>query len=110
LEKSWYECLGYPLRAWPLVLAMAAAMTLLTIVAALLLPRALALAEIALDAEGILVALVTLLGCLTAVAYVCGWLDCVLASAAEGEAQQVRWPGGHLLWVYQQFLGWALAF
>jgi hypothetical protein len=52
----------------------------------------------------------SLLGTLTAAAYVCGFLDCVLASAAEGESQQVRWPGRHLLWVCKQFLGWALAF
>jgi hypothetical protein len=108
LETHWYECLGYPFRAWPLVLALAGAMALLTLVVALLLPPA--LADVGPDAMGIPVALASLLGTLTAVAYVCGFLDCVLASATAGESQQVRWPGRDLLFVYRSFLVWGLAF
>jgi hypothetical protein len=108
LETYWHQCLGYPFRAWPLVLAMAVAMTLVTTVVALILPQA--LAESTLDVPGISALSGALLLMLTAIAYVCGFLDCVLASATAGESKQVRWPGRDLAFVYRRSFVWGLAF
>jgi hypothetical protein len=108
LEKLWYECLWYPFRAWPLVLALAGAMTLLTTALVLILPRV--LAELTLDVPTVAVAAVCLVGPLLVPAYVCGFLDCVLAAGIAGESRHVRWPGRELGLIVRSFFAWLLAF
>jgi hypothetical protein len=108
LERRWYQCLAYPFRAWPLILAMAAGLTVLTAAVALLLPRL--LREMPLDSVSIPVGLISSLGPLLALGYVCAFLDCVLASGAAGESRHVRWPGRDLLLVFRSLVAWGLAF
>jgi hypothetical protein len=108
LETRWYECLWYPFRALPLALALAAAMTLLTVSLALIVPRL--LREVVLDGASIAVGCVCMLGPLLIPAYVCGFLDCVLAAALAGEARNVRWPGRDLGLIVRSFLAWLFAF
>lgn len=108
LETHWYQCVWYPFRAWPLVLVLAWALAVLTAVGALAVPRI--LAEIQFDAVSVSVGLVCLIGPLAGVGYACGFLDCVLASAAAGEARFIRWPGGNLLLVFRSLAAWTLAF
>jgi hypothetical protein len=100
--------LGYPFRAWPLILAMAGGLTLLTAIVALVLP--LALRDVTLDAVSIPIGLISSLGPLAALGYICGFLDCVLASGMAGESRYVRWPGRSLALVYRSLLAWLLAF
>jgi hypothetical protein len=108
LEKHWYECLWYPFRAWPVALALAAAMTPLTVALALVVPRL--LREMVFDAKIITVAAVCSLGPLLIPAYVCAFLDCVLAAAMAGESRNVRWPGRDLALIVRSFLAWLVAF
>src|SRR5262245_13234362 len=107
LEERWYQCVWYPFRAWPLILALAAGLTLLTAATALILPRA--LREMPLDRVSIPIGLVSSLGPLLALGYVCAFLDCVLASGAAGESRHVRWPGRDLLLVFRSLVAWVLA-
>jgi hypothetical protein len=108
LETHWYECWRYPFRAWPLIAGLTLALTVLTTVGALAVPRI--LADITLNAVNLGVALVCLVGPLMVLGYACGFLDCVLASAAQGESRFIRWPGGNLALVFRSLVAWALAF
>jgi hypothetical protein len=108
LERRWYHCLAYPFRAWPLILAMAGGLTILTAAVALVLP--LVLRDVPLDAVSIPIGLISSLGPLAALGYICGFLDCVFASALAGESRYVRWPGRSLLLVYRSLLAWLFAF
>jgi hypothetical protein len=107
LEAHWYQCLWYPFRAWPLVLGLAAAMSLLTALAALILPHL--LTDMEWDRTNIGVGIVCLIGPLMIPAYVCGFLDCVLAASMAGEARHVYWPGRDLLLITRSFVAWVLA-
>jgi hypothetical protein len=106
METYWYECLGYPFRAFPLVFGLGLALSLLTAVFVLLMPQV--LAETPADARLIPV-LMTFLVPLLVLAHVCGFLDCVLASAADGESRYIRWPGLNLTLVIRSFFAWVLA-
>jgi hypothetical protein len=108
LETHWYECAWYPFRAWPLVLVLAAVLTVLTAAVALVLPRV--LAEMPLDAVSVPVGLVSLVPLLALLGYVCAFLDCVLAAGMAGEARHVRWPGRDLGLIFRSFVAWVLAF
>jgi hypothetical protein len=106
MEKYWYECLGYPFRAFPLVIGSALALSLLTAAFALLIPQV--WAETPGDARLVPI-LMTFLLPIMVVAYVCGFLDCVLASAADGESRFIRWPGRNLALISRSFFAWVLA-
>jgi hypothetical protein len=106
MERYWFECLGYPFRAMPLVFGLALALSLLTVIFVLLIPEA--LAETPGDARLGPVLLAFLLP-MIAFAYVCGFLDCVLSSAADGESRHIRWPGRNLALILRSFIAWVLA-
>src|SRR5262249_47109792 len=108
LETSWYECLAYPFRAWPLVLVLAAVITLLTAAAALGLPRL--LAEVPLNATSIPYIVVSILPLVLLAGYVCGFLDCVLAGGMAGESRFVHWPGRDLGLIVRSLGAWLVAF
>jgi hypothetical protein len=108
LERGWYQCLWYPFRAWPLILALAFGLMWLTTAAALLLPRA--MTETPWDTFSITTGLVSLVGPVLLLGYVFGFLDCVLASAAVGESRHVRWPGRNLGLVFRSLCSWVIAF
>lgn len=92
LERHWYECLRFPIYATPLLLPAALGMTALSGITALALSQ---LSAVEIRSAGILavcwVAPVLTLG------YLCGFLQCVLASAAAGETGFVSGPGIELL-------------
>jgi hypothetical protein len=108
LERGWYQCLRYPFRAWPLILALAFGLMWLTTAAVLLLPRA--MTETPWDTFSIITGLVSLVGPILLLGYVFGFLDCVLASAAVGESRHVRWPGLNLGLVFRSLCSWVIAF
>ncbi len=109
LETQWYQCLLYPCRAWPLVLGLAAALAGLTGFAALVLPELVSEAQLELPWL-VLVAALWLLAPFLIVGYACGFLDCVLASAAAGEVRHIRWPGRNLLLVLKSTATWLVCF
>jgi hypothetical protein len=108
LETHWYECWVYPFRAWPLMLGMTVALTVLTAVGALLAPRI--LSEVTFNWGNGFFTAICLVGPIALLGYACGFLDCVLASAAEGESRFIRWPGGNLRLVFRSLAAWTIAF
>ncbi len=107
LETRWHHCLTYPCRAWPLVLGLSFALAGLSAAAALLLPH---LREFETEAaEGWLPALIGLVPLLI-LGYTAGFLDLVLAGAAAGEYQEVRWPGYDLRLVVRSGVRWVVCF
>jgi hypothetical protein len=105
LEKHWYECLLFPFYAWRLLLPLAAAMTALTGVGALAWPE---LGSI--QAPPWQVWLVCWAAPFLALSYACGYLQCVLASAAAGDVGFVRWPGADLRILIRALAAWTLCF
>jgi hypothetical protein len=105
LEKHWYECLRYPGYAWPIVAALALALTGLTGVAALALT----------DFDELhpppwwLWTVVWVAPFLT-FGYVGAFLQCVLASGAAGEIGFIRWPGFDLRPILWAVAAWTICF
>jgi len=89
-EKHWFECLLYPLRAWPVLLILSVCWATLIAVLRNLLP---------VDDGGMLLAALPVLVILWLVlplvllSYTCNFYRRVLASGTEGEAGRVCWPG-----------------
>jgi hypothetical protein len=107
-EAHWAECLLFPLRALPLICALALALTLLSALAVKLLPQ---LAELETQSVWTWLGLAPFLVLpLTVVGYACGLLDCTLASAAAGEAGFVRWPGRDVGLAMKSSLTWLICF
>jgi hypothetical protein len=109
LEQFWYECLSYPVRAWPLCVGLAVALTLLSAAIVVILPRLLADAP----AEGWTLALVRSSWVLILVLIVgvpSSFLECVVASATRGEAGALPFSGGLLLAVARSGLRWLVCF
>jgi hypothetical protein len=107
LETRWHHCLTYPCRAWPLVAGLALALTALSAAAVLLLPH---FHDFHPDSpEGWLPALLGLLP-LAILGYTAGFLDLVLAGAAAGDYQDVRWPGCDLRLVVRSSVRWLVCF
>ena len=106
METYWYECLSYPFRGLPLVLGLALALTAMTAFFVLIIPQALAETPVDLRLFPVAIAFLAPLGVM---AYMCGFLDCVLASAADGESRYVRWPGRNLTLISRSFFAWVLA-
>ena len=93
LEKHWYNCLSYPLRAWRICLGLAVMLSVLTAMVAMLLPHLLAdpptgtWALVAFHAGWVAVVLFTF-------GLPCSFLEAVLESASAGEVYYIRWSGG----------------
>lgn len=93
LEKHWYECLVYPLRAWRLCLLLALSLTVLSVGLAMFVPRLIQTPE---TDEPMAVAAIHLTWVLIALFLAglpCSFLDRVLASAAGGEVDYILWSG-----------------
>ncbi len=94
-ETTWLECLVYPLRTWPVLLGLALGWATVT---ALLLAQMTDLfrgedADAATWLPGLpFLAVLFALWC-----FHWGFYQCVLASATEGEAGVIRWPGADVL-------------
>src|SRR5436189_1665908 len=94
LETHWYQCLLYPCRVWLVLFGLAAALNLLTGIAAFLWPEFL---DVSRQPPGYSVAFaLCLLPPLLVAGYACGFVRCVLSSAVAGETRHVYWPGRSL--------------
>jgi hypothetical protein len=91
LEEHWYECLQYPLRAWPFCLGLAFYLAAFS-AGGVLLPHLI----VGREGNPISLAFVTL-GVLLVIGLPCSFLDCVLGSAVQGEVYYIRWSGNPLL-------------
>jgi hypothetical protein len=80
-ETHWYECLVYPMRAWPILLILAGAWATLT-----------AILIAVWTSEGDWAVLAPLLLLSLVFCYTCTFYRCVLTSAAAGECDFVPWP------------------
>lgn len=105
LEKHWYECLPFPIRAWPMVVPLSLVWTALTGIAVYVWPD-LTNGQETPTWIRLLVGLAPLWTC----AYTCAFLQCVLASAAAGETGFVRWPGSDLRLIVRALLAWLICF
>jgi hypothetical protein len=92
LETHWIKSLVYPFRAWRLLLALAVVQSATLAWLASLLPRLEGVGTEPSVLEPMSLALVAML----VAAYTIGLLDCVLASAGDGEYRVFRIPGPDL--------------
>ncbi len=105
LEKHWYQCLWFPTYAWHMVLGLALALTALSGVMVMAVPE---FGNITVQPSWIW--LVLWVAPFLTFGYVCGFLQCVLGSAAAGETGFVRWPGSDLRLIVRALLAWIVCF
>jgi hypothetical protein len=105
LEKHWYQCLAYPLRAWRLCTGLTLFLTVLSAGIALVLPHLLAEPQ----SDSLMPTLVRLC-CLPLLVLIfgvpCSFFDCVLASAVAGEVYYILWSGSPVLAVLRSGVKW----
>lgn len=109
LEEHWYECLLYPLRAWPLCLALAVVMTPISAAVTLVLPTLLGeppadpwtLAAVRVSSVVLALLILGLPG---------DFLNQVLTRAASGEVELLRGWGNPLLAAMLSGMKWLLCF
>lgn len=103
LERRWHHCLLYPFRVWPLVMGLG-------------LLLAVFLGVAAFDrSDGIppdhrWLAWLGWLGLASISAASCGFLQCVLASGAAGDASRFRWPAADVLMICRSLISWLACF
>jgi hypothetical protein len=107
LEKHWYQCLLYPLRAFRLCLLLALFLAITGGVLALVLPPWLNDPEAA--------SLTRVIASLTLAAMLmlglpCSFLECVVTSAAAGEVYYIRWSGSLAFTLLLSGAKWLLCF
>jgi hypothetical protein len=107
LETHWYQCLLFPLRASPLIIALASSLAVMTGLALMLAKQGGLEVELTWDwlARLLWLAIPVLIG-----GYTCGFLDCTLASAAAGEMALVRWPGRNVSLALKSLITWLACF
>jgi hypothetical protein len=93
-EIAWYECLVYPLRAYPIVVALTIILTATLGIVVTLLPIL-----VVTPSRGLGPGLLGILGSsfVLEVAYLLGFLEGALATAAAGDYRSIRWPGRDLV-------------
>jgi hypothetical protein len=109
LEKRWQECLVYPLRAGHFCFGIALVLTAVSVGMTVYLPGLLAEPPAnpwTLAAFQLCWALLVVL----AVGLPCSFLDCVLASAVQGEFFYLCWSGNLLVSVALSGLRWLACF
>jgi hypothetical protein len=107
LEKHWYECLLYPLRAWRLCFGLAVFLAFMGGGMALILPPVLN------DPESTSLPLVItyLIGAvLLLFGLPCSFLECVITSASAGEVYYIRWSGSIIITLLLSGLKWLISF
>jgi hypothetical protein len=109
VEKHWYQCLAYPLRAWPLLLALVVLLTAFSGGIALALPSL--LADIRAEASGAVWAGLPCLSIpLLILGYASGFLDSAFLSALAGEVGRIRWPGRDVRLALKSEARWLICF
>lgn len=94
METWWLHCLLYPLRAFFLILGLAALLTLISGTTVLLIPELLQLR--ARPGWQQMACAAYLLIPLAAAGYACAVFDCVLEAGVAGQAAYLAWPGRNL--------------
>jgi hypothetical protein len=109
LERTWQQCLLYPLRAWRLCLGLAVLLAALTAGLAVFLPFLLDESPanpLSLAGLRLLAVLLPLL----ALSIPCAFLDCVLDSSTAGEVYYIVWSGNPILSVVRSGTKWLASF
>jgi hypothetical protein len=107
LETRWYQCLLYPLRAWPLVFGLSGALALCVGMSTFVHRQTQEFAQ-GISVLGIYTLWTSIP--LMILSYSCGFLDCVMAGALAGEFRHVRWPGRRLDMALKSCFVWAVCF
>ncbi len=107
LETRWYQCLLYPLRAWPLVFGLSGALALCAGMSTFVHRQTQEFAQ-GISIVGIYALWASLPFLI--LSYSCGFLDCVMAGALAGEFRHVRWPGRRLDMALKSCYVWAVCF
>jgi hypothetical protein len=107
LEKHWYECLLYPLRAWRLCLGLAVFLAFMGGGMALILPPVLNDPE-----SSSLPVIITSLVCAVLMLFglPCSFLECVITSASAGEVYYIRWSGNLVFTLLLSGVKWLMSF
>jgi hypothetical protein len=120
--KGWSHLFLFPFRAAPLAFILALALTAITGAAVHLGPQvadphsptptsALLGPQLAeLWAGTSWLGLLCRLAALPVLVYGCAFLQCILSSAVAGQAGQVSWPRGNLLFVFKSTIAWIVCF
>ncbi|MCI0683837.1 MAG: hypothetical protein L0Y71_17160 [Gemmataceae bacterium] len=105
LEKHWYECLRHPVYTLPVVVPLSFGMTALSGIAAL------AFSELsAVEIRSALLLATAWVAPFLIVGYLCGFLQSVLGTAAEGEMDDWPGPGVDLLKMIRALAAWIVCF
>jgi hypothetical protein len=113
METRWYECLLYPFRAGLLILRLAALFTALSACLVPGVPLVLGNTQIDPQPEPFVPWLISapyLLVSFCVVGYTCGFLHCVLAFGAVGEATELGFRGQDLRLVLKIAVRWLSCF
>ncbi|HLJ95057.1 MAG TPA: hypothetical protein VKU02_17915 [Gemmataceae bacterium] len=108
LETHWYQCLGYPIAAWPLLCVLSIVLTAVSGGIALALPRL--LSEGRAEGTGLLWISLFCLPLLVVLGYVLGILDGAFTSALSGEIRGIRWPGRDISAALRSGAKWLICF
>jgi hypothetical protein len=106
MEMHWYQCLLFPIRAWPLVLGLSIVLTGLSGGIALALP--VFLRDFRADASWLIWPWLSIPFLI--LAYGAGFLNCVLTSAMAGEVRHIHWPGRDLGLALRAGVRWLICF
>jgi hypothetical protein len=105
LETHWYECLLYPFFCGRLLTLLAVTLAFFSsLLALVVVPKLPRLAETSVWTGLPYTAFA--LPPLLALAYVCGTVECALASALAGQGPGEYWPGGQVGLVLKSVLRW----
>jgi hypothetical protein len=110
LETRWYHCLLYPLRAGPLVVGLAVALTVLTSLISLALPHMRLMMS---SGEGYMLLPLCapfVVFPFVIAGYVWAFLDCTFDAGAAGETRYVHWPGRDQGLVVHSGVTWLVSF
>src|SRR5262245_58114634 len=105
LEKHWYQCLWFPCYAWHMVLGLTFGLTILSGIVVVAWPQ---FGEP--DLKTWWVWTVAWAAPFVVFGYLCGFLHCVLGSAAAGETGFVRWPGFDMRLILRALFAWIVCF
>lgn len=110
LEKHWYECLLYPLRARRLCFGLALILTAFSAVLAMYLPFLVTAPSVEDPYPALGLYLTWAILIVWIIGLPCSFLDRVLASAAQGEVDYILWSGNPITSVFSAGVRWFACF